>query len=139
VNIALFSTKASCCSKDAPQKGKSELCSNAGYNRCIWLTAFFRYFFGQSFFDSGAFWCYPATCEEKKVEPRLLNVKGGIYPSLFHVVGRSVKGIYQNNTEVGCVIQMSKNVFSQLFRSPLAETSNLALSAVLNFFQNRFH
>jgi len=31
------------------------------------------------------------------------------------------------------VILMSKKVFSQLFHSPLAEISNLALSAVLTF------
>jgi len=41
---------------------------------------------------------------------------GCTYPSfLFHVVGRSTQGTYQNKTEVGCVILMSKNVFSQLF------------------------
>ena len=33
---------------------------------------------------------------------------------------------------------MSKNVFSQLFHSPLAEISNLALSAVLTFFRSDF-
>ena len=62
---------------------------------------------------------------------------GCTYPSSrFHVFGRSLLGTSQNKTvmgEVGCVILMSKNVFSHLFHRPLAEISNLALSAVLTF------
>ena len=45
---------------------------------------------------------------------------------------------YQNKTEVRCVILMSNNVFWQLFHSPLAEISNFALSAALNFLSKSF-
>jgi len=37
VNIASFALKASYCSKGAPQKCKSKLCSNVGHYRCIRL------------------------------------------------------------------------------------------------------
>ena len=43
----------------------------------------------------------------------------------------SARDFPEYDCEEGCVILMSKKVFSQLFHSPLAEISNLALSAVL--------
>jgi len=41
VSVTPFASKASYCSKGAPQKCKSELCSNVCHDRCIWLNMFF--------------------------------------------------------------------------------------------------
>jgi len=38
VSVILFALKALYCSKGAPQKCKSEHCSNVGHDRCMWLT-----------------------------------------------------------------------------------------------------
>jgi len=48
VNITPFALKALCCSKRVLlEKGKSELCFDVGlcHDSCIWLPAFFSYFF----------------------------------------------------------------------------------------------
>ena len=73
VNITLFASKSSYCSKGAPQKGKSELCPCVCYDKCMWLSAFFSNFFCHV--DSVAFWCHPSSCcENKGIEWRLLYV-----------------------------------------------------------------
>ena len=75
MNITLFASKSLYCSKGAPQKSKPELCPYVGYDRCIWLPAFFSYFFCQPFVYSVAFWCHPSSCcEDKGIEWRLLCV-----------------------------------------------------------------
>jgi len=130
--------KSSYCSKGAPQsqKSKPELCPYVRYDRCIRLPVFFSYFFCQPFVYSVLVpslqllwrqgdWMKTSLCQ---------SLFDCIYPfSPFHVVGRPLPGTSRNMTEVGCVILMSKKVFSQLFHSPLAEISNRALSAALPF------
>ena len=75
VYITLFALKASYCIKGVPQKGKSEHCPYVCYDRCRWLSAFFSYFFCQSFVDSVVFWCHPSSCcEDKGIEWRVLYV-----------------------------------------------------------------
>jgi len=56
VKVVPFRSKASYCRKGASQKRKSELCSNVGHDRCVWLPAFFS----QSFVDIIAFRCRPS-------------------------------------------------------------------------------
>jgi len=75
MDITLFASKSSYCSKGASQKNKSELCPYVCYDRWVRLPAFFSYFFCQSFVYSVAFWCHPSSCcEDKGIEWRLLYV-----------------------------------------------------------------
>jgi len=71
-------------------QSESKLCPYVCHERCIWLPAFFSYFFSASLFVSSvAFWCHPSSCcEDKGIEWRLLNVHHSLvvlttYPSLF--------------------------------------------------------
>jgi len=75
VDITLFASKSSYCSKGAPQKSKPELCPYVCDDRCIRLPAFFGYFFCKSFVYSVAFCCHPSSCcEDKGFEWRLFYV-----------------------------------------------------------------
>ena len=97
MNIAPFASKASYCSKDALQKCKSELCSNVSHDRCIWLPAFFSYFFSQPFVDLDAFWWHPCICcEDKGIEcgDFSMSIILSLYISFFRVVCRSAKATY---------------------------------------------
>jgi len=125
--------KPQICSKGAPYKRKSEHCFNVGHDRGIGLPLCFSYFLNQCFVYLAMFWCHPATCCENKglnedFSMPISLLFGCVYPPyLFHVVNRSViKAFLEYDSEVRCVILMSKNVFLQLFHSPLAECySNL--------------
>jgi len=48
VDITSFASKSSYCSKGAPQKGKSELCPDVCYDRCIRLPQRFSAIFSAS-------------------------------------------------------------------------------------------
>ena len=70
---------------------------------------------------------------------RCQSLFGCIYPSLFHVGGRSLLRTSQNMTEVGWVILMSTKVFSQLFHSPLAENPTLHCQQCWLFLHSHSH
>jgi len=80
---------------------------------------------------SGTTTCY----ENKEIEWRLFNVNhsGCTYPSLFHVVGRSLLRTSQNKTEVRCVIQECHRMFSHSY-SPVL----LPKYPILTFFSKSF-
>ena len=124
MDITSFASKSSYCSEGAPQKGKSELCPYVCHGRCIWLPAFFSYFFASlllTVLHSGAI--PPLVVKTRGLnEDFSMSITLWLYfSSLFHVVGRSLLVTFQNMTcEVGCVILISKKGFSQLFHSLLA-------------------
>jgi len=98
----------------------------------------FSYFFLPVFFHSGAI--PPLVVKTRGLnEDFLMSMTLWLYLSFsISCCGMSLLRTSQNKTEVGCVILTSKKVFSQLFHSPLAEISNLALSAVLTFLSKSF-
>ena len=86
---------------------------------------------------------HPTTCEDKDdwmKTSQCQSLFGCTYSfSLFHVVGKICERILSEwDCGGGCVILMSRNVFSQLFHSLLAEMSNFALSDMLTFLLNPF-
>jgi len=137
VNITPFAAKFSYCSKGAPQKSKPELCPYVRCDRCIRLPAFFSYFFCQSFFTL----LHSGAIPPVVVKTRGLNEDFSMSITLWLYLSFSFSCCWETSTrdfpeydcEVGCVILMSKEVFSQLFHSPVAEISNLVLPAVLIF------
>ena len=136
VDITSFASKSSYCSKGAPQKSKSELCPYVCYDRCIRLPA--AIFFCQSFVYSVAFWCHPSSCcEDKGIEWRLLYVNHSLVVFILLLLFMSLVDLCQELPSMWLWGRMCdpyvKESFSQLFHCPLAEISNLALTAVLTF------
>ena len=118
VSSTSLASKASYCSEGAPQKGKSELCSNVVITGAYGSLRFSAIFSASPLFilvpSHHLLWRQGDWMDTSQCQ----SLFGCTYLSLFHVVGRSVWGIYWNKTEVGYVILMSKNIFSQLFHSP---------------------
>ena len=140
MNITSFASKSSYCSKGAPQKSKPELCPYVRYDRCIChgslrFLAIFSASLLFTLLHSGA--VLPVVVKTRGFnEDFSMSITLWLYLSFFSFSCcwlTSVRDLPAYDCEVGCVIYMSKKVVSQLFHSPRAEISNLALSAVLTF------
>ena len=142
MDITSFASKSSYCSKDAPQKSKSELSPYVWYDRCIWLPAFFSYFFYHclSLTLLHARACLHLLWRQEdwmKTSDFSIYVNHSLVVLILCLFFMLLANLCQWLHRIGLWGRMCdpyvKEVFSQRFHSPPAKISNPALSAVLTF------